>query len=231
MVQDEKKAAVYVAFSTFRTALDALDAGLPLRIDTSVWPTLAGGVRGHVISAFKFLGLIDAHGNVLPDLVRFVAAEDDDRKAVLREIMERSYPTIIEIGQTNASSMQLHEVMREYNVTGDTLDKAVRFYLQAGEYCGLPISRLWKKRKGARRGGERRKAGSGRPSPTDWIALTFKSGGSVRLGVTIDVTRLSAEDRRFVFELIDRMNAYKEGLATDAHDEETEVEEEGREEA
>ena len=155
MVADERKAAVYVAFNTFQTALETLNQGLPPRIDTSVWPNLAGGVRGHLITAFKFLGLIDADGDVRPDLERLVVAKADHRKAVLREIIERSYPLIVEIGQTNASSMQLAEAMREYNVKGDTLEKAVRFYLQAAAYCGLPVSRLWKKSKGARRGGER----------------------------------------------------------------------------
>ena len=237
MVQDEKKAAVYVAFRTFQTALEVLDQGLPPRIDTSVWPTLAGSVRGQLIPAFKFLGLIDAEKEVLPQLTRLIAAKEDERVPVLRRIMERSYPTIIEIGQTNASSRQLHEAMREYNVKGDTLDKAVRFYLKAAVYCGLPVSSLWKKRKRARRGGIRRKA---RPVPKEQLplpsvplaepgmmAITLRSGGSVQLVVTVDVTKLSDDDRDFVFELIDKMHAYEEGPARAALDAEIEVEEEG----
>jgi len=34
------------------------------------------------------------------------------------------------------------------------------------------------------------------------------SGGTVTLTVNVDVVKLSTEDRAFVFDLIDRVNAY-----------------------
>jgi hypothetical protein len=223
-----KRVAPYIPFKTLQTALDVLSQGLPTQLDTSVWPSLSGGVRTQVLSAFKFLGLINDDGLVQENLQRLVDP-GRDRKLVLREILEQSYPKIVSLGHTNASPAQLSEAMREYGVTGETLEKAERFFLQAAQFTELQLSPLWKK---ARRvtTSERRKARSMKPRkppsredkepkpeggiPTktrDLMTVELQSGGTVVLGVTVDVTKMSMEDRSFVFDLIDKMRAYENG--------------------
>jgi hypothetical protein len=225
MGKEDKRVAPYISFKTFQTALDVLSQGLPGQLDTSVWPTFSGGVRTQVLSAFKFLGLINDGGHVQESLQRLLDP-NQDRNVVLREILEQSYPKVVNLGQTNASPAQLSEAMRDYGVSGETLEKAERFFLQAAHTTELQVSPLWKK---ARRvpTSERRKARSMKPRkpplkedkepkpeggiPTktrDLMTVELQSGGTVVLGVTVDVTTMSIDDRRFVFDLIDRMRVY-----------------------
>jgi hypothetical protein len=228
MAKEDQRAAPYISFKTFQTALDVLLQGLPDQLDTSVWPTLAGGVKTQVLLAFKFLGLVDDEGRVQESLERLLDPEQD-RKVVLREILERSYPEVVELGRTNASPAQLSEAMRNYGVSGATLQKAERFFLQAAGFTQLRVSPLWKKVRQVPTSG-RRKAGSTKrrkrvpkedsePEPggrapgkaQNLIAVNLQSGGMIVLGVTVDVTKMSTEDRFFVFDLIDKMRAYQDG--------------------
>jgi hypothetical protein len=228
MAKEDQRAAPYISFKTFQTALEVLSQGLPDQLDTSVWPTLAGGVKTQVLSAFKFLGLIDDEGRVQESLERLLDP-NQDRKVVLREILERSYPEVVELGRTNASPAQLSEAMRDYGVSGGTLEKTERFFLQAAESTQLQVSPLWKKARPAAPS-ERRKPRTTRrrkprskedeePEPKEHIppkaqnlmTVKLQSGGTVELGVTVDVTKMSMEDRFFVFDLIDKMRAYEDG--------------------
>jgi len=229
MVKEDKRVAPYIPFKTFLTALDVLSQGLPGQLDTSVWPSFSGAVRTQVYSAFKFLNLIDDEGHVQPDLQRLLG---EDRKAVLREVLEHSYPRIVELGRGNASPAQLSEAMREHNVSGETLEKAERFFLQAAEHTQLPVSPLWKKTRRGRaserrrpKPAKRRKAsgdGVSQEKPTDTesqakdlMTVHLKSGGTVVLGVTASITRMSVEDRQFVFDIIDKMKGYTNGSGPD----------------
>ena len=59
MSEETKPAAPYGPFSTFETALNHIAAlkGIPPKIDRSVFPSLGGDAKGHVLNAFKFFGL------------------------------------------------------------------------------------------------------------------------------------------------------------------------------
>jgi hypothetical protein len=228
MAKEDKRVAPYIPFKTFLTALDNLSQGLPDQLDTSVWPSFSGGVRTQVLSAFKFLGLVDDEGHVQESLERLLDA-NQDRKVILRQILEQSYPEVVSLGRTNASPAQLSEAMRTYGVSGETLEKAGRFFLQAAQFTELRVSTLWKKVRrvptsGRRKvgGTKRRKrapkedsepeAGGRAPGKAqDLIAVNLQSGGMIVLGVTVDVTKMSMEDRFFVFDLIDKMRAYENG--------------------
>ena len=225
MVQpsDESKvAAVYVAFKSLLTSIEILEQGLPSKIDTSVWPTMAGGVRAQLISALKFLGLIDNDRNPQPDLERLVN-DKEHRPETLKGVLERSYPTIVQLGSTNASSKQLEDEMRAYNVAGDTLEKAIRFYLQAAEYAGIPLSPHWKKRKApARISPDRKKPKAPKRSTEvtplvrqpmheqNMMIVELPSGGQMRLSVTADMMKMSIEERTFMFDVIDKMHAFEQ---------------------
>jgi hypothetical protein len=46
--------------------------------------------------------------------------------------------------------------------------------------------------------------------------ITLASGGMITLTVVVDLTKLSKDDRTYVFELIDQMNAYQPRTAPEA---------------
>ncbi len=65
-----KTSAAYLPFSTLLTALDHLKAvTVPNEIEAGTFRSLSGQARNQIISAFKFLGLINDGGTPQPDSV------------------------------------------------------------------------------------------------------------------------------------------------------------------
>ena len=224
--QEEKRTAVYVPYKTFLTSLEILGQGLPDEIDPSAWQSFSGGVRSQVLSAYKFLGLIDEHGNT-QDSLRELIEKKAARKELLTKLLTDKYALVVARAKSNATQSQFEEEMRKYNVSGETMEKAIRFYLAAAAALGLPLSTLWsKKAKGVRRAGAKRKSTTGTRSSDDddddddddeqpagdSVDLDFDGAGTLTLSVSIAPTKLPKAHRDFVFKLIDDVNEYKEKM-------------------
>ena len=224
MEQEAKRHyAPYVAFKTFLTALDTLAQDLPNRLDRSVWPTLSGGTQSQMMSAFRFLGLIDEKGNAQPTL-RTLVEEQERRPANLATILEAQYPNIVMLARENASPKQFEDAMGELSGKG-TLRKAIAFFLPAAKYAVVPIPKSWQTRKKRGTGtASHRKAARQKQEPKsdepkqrpprtthqEGTTKTVKlgSGGTVTLSIAVDLISLSVEDRQWLFELIDKLAAY-----------------------
>src|SRR5207247_948995 len=145
MEENTKFTAPYVPFATFETALNHLSTlgAIQIKIDHNVFPSMGGLAKGQVISAFKFLGLIDANG--LPQaLLADLAIKKETRKATLRNIIKDRYPNVKESDLSAMSPGQLDAKLgdRLYNASGQTRIKARQFLLKAAENSGIPLSRL-----------------------------------------------------------------------------------------
>ena len=92
----EKKAPTppYVAYKTLSNFLDRFKQGLPGRIDRGLMGSMSGAAQSQVTTALRFLGMISE--NNIPNHVmkRYVSGEEAERKAALREMLEKSYPFI-----------------------------------------------------------------------------------------------------------------------------------------
>ena len=214
-----KIAAAYLPFKTFLAAIETLQTGIPPEVDRSVWRSQSGAVQSHILSALRFLNLIDEKGRVQPKLKELVDAKDDNRRTVLREILQNSYSTLIPLAQENASQKRLEDALRDLGAQGTTLVKATRFYLTAADYVKLPKSNHWKsasvsvpKQSKTKKDGVGNNAGGRRtPSdvkPRDVVTAKLKSGGVITLSVETSLIALSEDDRQFVFGLIDQVKAY-----------------------
>lgn len=220
----------YVAFRTFLTALEHLEQGLPNQIDRSVWPSFSGASQGHLIAAFKFLGLIDDNNQTQPILERLVE-DKENRKAILQQILKEKYADLFSIGLTKASPKQLDEAMAKYGVKGSTHQKAISFFLQAAQYAELPLSPFLTNKVRSLSLTKRRKGTKSRDTTRDTITTTdenlqtndsivaqaqghfktvkLRSGGSLTLSASINIFDMTAEDRQLLFELIDKLNSYE----------------------
>jgi len=217
----ERKPA-YIAFKTFLTAVETFEQGIPLTIERSVWHTFSGGLQGHTINAFKFLGLIDEAGTPQPILEKVVNAKGDARKVIVKEIINNKYSEAIQLGQKNASFQRLQDHFRASGVQGEMV---VRFFLDACAYTGEKCSPFWAKAKKTMR--RSRKDDNGNtvnktlvtPPPTPPLGhekdkpniqtIQLESGGTISLSVLVDLISLSSEDREFLFKMIDE---FKEDL-------------------
>lgn len=134
---------VYVPYSAFVSALDNLRTnGIPGtgKIDKTLWSTQSGSIQTQLIAAFRFLGLIDDNNRVLPSLPRVVSAVPEDRKKLLREIIEEKYQTVLAHDLKSISEGQLKEAFRTFGLNGSTLDRAIRFFVKACQEVGIGVS-------------------------------------------------------------------------------------------
>ncbi|MGC2108567.1 MAG: hypothetical protein WA655_03560 [Candidatus Korobacteraceae bacterium] len=119
--------------------------------------------------------------------------------------------------------------MEEYNVSGDTKRKAVAFFLRAAQYADMPMHPLLSGQMRNSSGTRKKKAQTTKRPPeagAHYVAtpngsdsgilaknarsIELSSGGTVTLSLSYDPFALSGEDRKFVFELVDKLKAYAE---------------------
>ncbi len=208
--------APYVPFRTFLAALEAFERGLPAQVDRSLWPSYSGAIRGQLLAAFRFLGLVD-EGHCPTPALRELVSRPESRKAALRALLEEHYRELTELELGRATPRQLDEALRgSYGLGGATHKKAVSFFLQAAQYAGMPLSPLLKAKTRTAAFGHRRQPGAAPAEaaspaePAQGVSRTvaLRSGGSLTVTASLDLFGLSAEDRAFVFDLIDRLQKY-----------------------
>src|SRR5882757_971751 len=88
--EDAKQlAAPYTAFSSVKTAATQFkEHGTPSRVDRTVLPTFSGAVASQVVTALKFLKLIDNNNSAKPALETLVQAVGTDEWAeALRDVL------------------------------------------------------------------------------------------------------------------------------------------------
>jgi len=235
--EKRKQTAPYLAFRTFTNALDQLAShGMPNRIDRTVFPSLNGMSRGQVLSAFKFLDLIDDEGIPAKRLETLVL-EKDNRKANMRKLIEDKYSDIVALDLSKMPPSQLDAKLSgdAYGVSGETKQKAKTFLLKAAEFSGMQISPLLLRRARSVGGGKRKKVTGTRaaingqesgiaetekqtasePNPPSDMTRTvqLKKGGSLTLSLAINILELTGTDREFVFKIIDQLEEYEKGEA------------------
>ena len=221
--ETKSPSAVYSSWVTVQNALDALSHGVPPQIDRSLFPGLNWAVQSQLLSGMRFLRLIDEHGNTLPQLVT-LAEDTERRRQNWVPILKNAYRDVFAIDLTKASPLQLEAAIQKYGVGGDTLEKAVRFFLSAAEFSGIPLSPHLQKRRRSpsprkRRTPSKVKSGALEDSSNDAQVhakaegttriVQLKSGGTLFFSVSVNLFGLSAEDRKFVFTLIDELQAYE----------------------
>jgi hypothetical protein len=231
MTDDEKRiAAVYVGFGTFKNALERLSVGIPSRIDKSAFPGQSWGVIAQLLTGLRFLGLIDEQGNPSPRLSEVASTEEEERKRQLNKLMRERYKDVFALDLTRATPAQLTEVFSgAYSVTGDTREKAVRFFLSALQYLGIPVSPLLQSKGAANGGGgaKRKKGGRNKAKPTELLvapvvqpildagtAKVFRlqtPGGELTISTHPGFLALNAADRKLIFDLMDKVEEHEKG--------------------
>lgn len=139
----EGRTAPYVSFTRFEGFIESLKGKVPGRIDRSVTSRMSGADRSAIKIANTFFSLIKGEDSTVTEaLHRLVGARGTENwSAVLASIIEPAYAGIVGGLDTNATRQQLEQRFREAgNVTGDSLAKAVRFYLSAAAAAKVAVS-------------------------------------------------------------------------------------------
>lgn len=222
----------YVPFTTVIGLLERMvKDGIPNRVDRSYLTGMSGGYQSQVIAALRALGWIDEDtGNPTLDLYQLVE-HPDDWPAKLSSQVGWLYAGQVELADQNATQLQLEESFRrDFGLSGSTLRKAIKFFLDIADFVGMQRSPHWSVPKRPSRpssGLAKSSPKKGRPgtkkpdAPADATgsaapigrgsqAVTLKSGGTVVLSMSVDLFSLDESDRQFVFGLIDQMKGYEQ---------------------
>lgn len=150
---DDKPAKTppYFPWRTFESATSGFSSsgGVPSKLDRSVLSTMSGSGRSAFLVGLRFLNLLDENSHPLPLLEKYVSAEGESQKPILREILTSAYGFLSDnsFDLTRATASQLSEMMSKEGATSSTREKAVSFFLKAAEAGGISVSPHILKRK------------------------------------------------------------------------------------
>ena len=131
----------YVPYRTFRNFLESLKSGVPARIDRSVWEQRYSGSSGiQLMTALKVLNLVDEGGKPAEVLERLVGAEGDERRRILRAVLEAHYDPVFSLDLSRATRAQFHEAFRSFGTKEGVLAKCEAFFIQAAQDAGIELS-------------------------------------------------------------------------------------------
>lgn len=130
---------IYMSWSTFDNTIDGFRAvGLPEQIDRSVLRSRSGGDQTQFLRAAASFGFIEEDGTPTARFRQYVE-EPESRPAIMREVLNECYPNVVGLS-ANATSQQLTDQFRSFGIEGDTVRKAIAFYLNAARFAELPLS-------------------------------------------------------------------------------------------
>ncbi len=144
MTPQEQTPAIppYVPYRTFQTFLEfLLEEGIPGRIDKTVWGLRFSGSSGtQLMTALKVLELVDSEAHPDDKLDRLVHAEGEERRALLRHILEEFYTPVFELDLSRASKGQFRDAFRKFGTKEGVLTKCEAFFIRAAQAAGIKLS-------------------------------------------------------------------------------------------
>ncbi len=142
--RNKKRSPPYVSYRSFLTLLEELQRGLPARLDRSYWGDKFSGSTGtQLMSALRFLNLIDPIGVPTGHLKDLVNSRGTPRTEVLRKITHGSFTFLVDTSfdPEKATYAQLEEVFNDkYQVDRDVARKCIKFFIELANDSGIPLS-------------------------------------------------------------------------------------------
>lgn len=127
---------------TFANFCETHRRTLPSRIDRSLMKSNSGSDQPRILSGLQFMGLTEPSGKPTPKFERLRDVEGDDLKSAWATIIMEAYPSLFaDFDLTRATQAQIEERFREeYGITGDSVRKAVAFFLALARSAGVELS-------------------------------------------------------------------------------------------
>ena len=218
MPQAEKveRAPPYISYSSFRTMIGGLkEHGVPAQIDRSVLGNFAGSVATQLLTALRFLGLVEQDGKTLEKLNGLVEAfQTPQWGSALSGVVRDAYKPIMAHDLKTATPNMIDKAFRESYGGADAVQKkCVTFFLHAARDASMGLSSHLSKstRRPGKRGPRTPKEksdskGAGTPPPVKGNG----EGGSpgrppsfdAMLLQMLDPVQMNEEERNAVWTLI-----------------------------
>jgi hypothetical protein len=133
-IQDKKLPVPYISWKTFHSFIASIQGKVPAQVDPSILRNMSGTARSQLLSALKFLALIDADGIAQDSLKKLADVYNGEQwKPALAKFIENAYRNVVgDLNLNTATPAMLRERFRSNGgVDGGTIDLAMRFYLSA----------------------------------------------------------------------------------------------------
>jgi len=146
-----KRLPPYVSYRTFRNFIDGLQvSGIPARVDRSYWGDKLSGTTGiQLMSALRFLGLIDANGVPTNRLRVLVSARGPQRTEFLRQTTYEAFTFLFRssFDPQSGTYAQLEELFHsQFELSRDVSRKCLKFFLMLASDAGIHLSPFITKR-------------------------------------------------------------------------------------
>jgi hypothetical protein len=229
------EAPPYFSGTTFANFVEGHRRTQPTRFDRSIMSSIAGGDQSRILKALRFFGLSDVDGRPTDTFASLEKLDSEGMQHAWGDLLARAYPFLFSgFNLEKATQSQLEERFREQGIQGDTVRKAVAFFITLARIAGLSLSPYFKTVRSrsprvpkgvatktvrvhsVRVDRPRATAPVARQAGSDAKTITFRSGGTASLVVNADLFALSAEDRSALFGWIDAMTEYENASADDS---------------
>jgi len=133
--------ASYRSFGSLMNELREHDV-MPAAIDRSLLSRRSGSEQSALIATLKWFKLIDEIGIPTKLLEDYIAADEDAAKSMLKDMVVTAYGQITDgtFNLRGATTSQLADQFRQYDIGGSTLAKSVTFFLSAAKDAGVVVS-------------------------------------------------------------------------------------------
>ena len=228
---------VYLSFKTFQSAVQSLRThGLPDSLDRTAFGSRSGGEQTQILSAFRFLGLLNDTNRTQNNLRALVSKKENsaEEKSILVEILKEKYANAFALNLEVATPAQLDKAIKDYGAGGATIDRSVRFFIKACEYCGIKLSPRLTARKprstssadnadeetleqqSDRSPRRRRKSSSHESHNANFKTINLPEvGGTLTVSGTFNYFELEGEERDLVNSLIDLLKHFQKNHPDD----------------
>lgn len=179
-ITESKTAAPYIAYQTIKSFVAPLkEHVIPGQIDRSLMRNFSGAVQTQLMTALRFLQLID-HKQSPTDLLKGLveAYESEKWSSAMAEVLRVAYSELFALPLKTVTPSQFNEAFKKaYPCEGETLRKGVTFFLNAARDAEIELSPFLTKGAKPRNGIVlRRRTKTGRRSETREEALNLASG-------------------------------------------------------
>jgi len=146
MVRDSnrKRLPPYVSYRTFLNFIERLQQGIPGRIDRSYWSDRLSGSSGtQLMSAMRFLGLIDASSKPTGRLRQLVSVKGAQRKEVLKQMTSEAFGFLLQgsLDSQTATYAQFEDIFHNtFELTDSVCRKCVKFFIALASDAEIPLS-------------------------------------------------------------------------------------------
>jgi hypothetical protein len=142
---DEKKRQIppCISYKTFSSFLGNLPPNVPTRFDRSHWGAAFSDRTGtKLMSAMRFLNLIDANSRATTQLKVLVPATGAHRALRLRQVAEEAYPFVFKgLDVRKASYIELQNAfLNTYQMEDSVCRRCIKFFIELSADADISLS-------------------------------------------------------------------------------------------